>query len=71
MTRGENPSPLIKKVMKSEKGIVLVFDGDGEPIPRYQGWYEEVGEQILRDAPLDAVFSHVSESINVVPREEW
>ena len=62
---------VIKKVMKSERGIVLVFDGDGEPIPEYQGRYEEVGERILKNAPLNAVFSHITDSIKVVPREKW
>ena len=64
-------SGLIRKVMKSEKGIVLVFDEVGEQIPAYQGQYEDVRERILRDAPLDAVFSHVSHSIEAVSSEDW
>lgn len=35
---------LIRKVMKSEKGIVLVFDEIGEQIPAYQRQYEDVRE---------------------------
>ncbi len=37
-------SGLIRKVMKSEKGIVLVFVEVGEQIPAYQGQYEDVRE---------------------------
>jgi hypothetical protein len=62
---------MIRRVMKSEKGIVLAFDEAGEQIPQYQGQYEEVRERILRDAPLNAVFSHVTDSIEAVSREEW
>jgi len=63
---------VINTVMKSEKGMVLVFDEDGEQMPEYQGQYEEVMERILRGAPPGAVFSHITgNSLKAVPREEW
>ncbi|GEM_PF-5412572 len=61
----------IGNVIKSERGMVLVFNQNGEQIPKYQGQYEEVRETILRKAPPDAVFSHVSIVIQDVPREKW
>jgi hypothetical protein len=61
----------IRNVIKSEKGMVLVFNQNGEQIPKYQGQYEEVRETILRKAPLDAVFSHASTVIQDIPREKW
>ena len=57
--------------MKSDKGIVVVFDEFGEQMPAYQGQYGDVRERILRDAPPDAVFSHVSNSIEAVSGENW
>lgn len=68
---GKEDRRLIKKVMKSEKGMVLVFDKAGEQMPKYQGQYEEARERVLRDAPLDAVFSRISNKIEAIPREEW
>ena len=68
---GKKDGQVIKKVMKSEKGIVVVLDEDGEQMLKYQGQYEEVRELILEDAPLDAVFSYVTDRIEVIPREEW
>jgi len=68
---GKEDGQVIKKVMKSEKGIVVVLDEDGEQMLKYQGQYEEVRERILEDAPLDAVFSYVTDRIEVIPREEW
>ena len=49
---------MIKTVIKSQSDMVLVFDEEGEQIPEYQGSYEEVKENILRDAPSTAVFTH-------------
>ena len=69
---GKRHRQVINTVMKSEKGMVLVFDEYGEQMPEYQGQYEEVMERILREAPPGAVFSHITgNSLEAVPREEW
>jgi len=63
---------MIKSVIKSQKGMVLVFNEKGEQIPEYQGQYEEVRKRILRDAPPDAVFQHDEvRQLKAVGREEW
>ena len=63
---------MIKTVMRSEKGMVLVFDEDGEQVPEYQGQYEDVRGRILRDAPPGVVFSYIiSNSLEAIPKEEW
>lgn len=65
---------MIKTAFRFQGNMVVVFDGKGEQIPRYQGRYEEVRESILKDAPPGAVFSHRVEHKNkfkVVSREEW
>lgn len=63
---------MIKSVIKSQKGMVLVFNEKGEQIPEYQGQYEEVRKRILRDAPPDAVFQYDEVSqLKAVGREEW
>ena len=63
---------MIKSVIKSEKGMVLVFDEKGKQMFQYQGEYEKVKEKILRDAPDDALFWHDEvRRIKAVSREEW
>jgi len=62
---------MIKSVIRTERGMVAVFDENEEQIPEYQGKYEEVREKILGDAPPDAVFSRIITTIESVPREEW
>ena len=63
---------MINSVMKSEEGMVLVFDQRGNQIPEYQGKYEDVRERILSDAPPGALFWHVENRRNrAVSREEW
>ena len=62
---------MIKNVIKSERGIVIVFDEDGEQLSEYQGLYEEVKDKILRDAPPGAAFFHIINTGRAVPREEW
>ena len=47
---------MIKTVIKSADGMVMVFDRMGEQIPQYQGRYQEVKALILRDAPTEARF---------------
>ncbi len=74
VTKRREDKQVIKSVFKWLNGMVMVFDKKGEQIPKYQGQYEDVKENILKDAPPDAVFSHDFEDsfeLNVVPREEW
>ena len=65
---------MIKIAIRLKNNMVMVFDEEGEPIPEYQGQYDEVKENILKDAPPDAVFTHGftnSGELGKVPREEW
>ena len=38
--------------------MVLVFDEKGEQVPEYQGYYTDVKDRIMSDAPAGAVFNH-------------
>jgi hypothetical protein len=49
---------MIKTVIRIKNDMVMVFDEDGEQIPEYQGYYEDVKEKILADAPAGSVFNH-------------
>jgi len=54
--------------------MVLVFDQDDEQITEYQGWYQEVRELILKNAPPDALFGYWFDyegDVTTIPREEW
>jgi len=65
---------MIKTVIKCQNGTVMVFDKRGEQIPQYQGQYQEVKENILKDAPSDTIFGYFPDyeaELRVVPREEW
>ena len=65
---------VIKTAIKSENGMVMVFDKKGEQIPKYQGQCDEVKESILKDGPSEAVFSHGfgdDFELRVIPRGEW
>jgi len=65
---------MIKTVIKSADGMVMVFDKRGEQIPKYQGRYEEVRESILRDALPETRFGYFPDNeleLRIVPREEW
>jgi hypothetical protein len=65
---------MIKSVIRCPNDMVLVFDNDEEQIPEYQGWYHQVRELILRDAPPEAVFGYwfnYESDIATLPREEW
>ncbi len=71
---GREDRQVIKSVIKSHNGMILVFDEKGEQISEYQGQYEEVKESILRDAPTDAAFSYglsCKAELKAVPREAW
>jgi hypothetical protein len=71
---GKENKRVIKTVIKSWNGMVLVFDNKGEQMPKYQGRYEDIKESILKDAPPEAIFSQISGNdftLEVVPRAEW
>jgi hypothetical protein len=65
---------MIKTVIKSSDGTVIVFDETGEQVPAYQGRYEKVKPLILKDAPPQArfgCFPDGGQELKIVPREEW
>ena len=43
---------VIKSIIKTPNGMVLVFDDKGEQITEYLGQYEKVMPRILKDAPI-------------------
>jgi hypothetical protein len=49
---------LIKTVIRIKNDMVMVFDEHGEQLPEYQGYYKDVREKILADAPADSLFNH-------------
>lgn len=62
---------MIRSVVKSEDGTVMVFDGNSRQIPMYQGYYEEVKDRILRDAPPNTIFYHYQKELVDVKRHKW
>ena len=65
---------MIATIIRLKNDAVMVFGAAGEQLTRYQGWYGEVKEAILRDAPREAVFTNWldsdAESLPV-PRKGW
>ena len=59
---------MIKSVIKSEKGMVMVFDEKGEQMPAYQGRYEDVRLKVLVHAPGGTKFFHERD---IVARKDW
>ena len=65
---------MIKAAIRMKNDLVMVFDERGEQMPAYQGKYDEVRENVIRDAPPDAVLLHClgSDVIpEIVDREAW
>ncbi|OGO18635.1 MAG: hypothetical protein A2Z15_05485 [Chloroflexi bacterium RBG_16_50_11] len=65
---------MIKRVIRTDNDTVMVFDENGEQMPRYQGNYCRVKELVLADAPADAIFNHWfgdSREPEVVAAESW
>jgi len=65
---------MIKTAIRFQNNLVVVFDRRGEQISKYQGQYEEVKENIFKDAPTDTVFAHGfgdSGKLQKVSRENW
>jgi len=49
---------VIKTVIRMKNNMVMVFDEEGEQMPEYQGYYDEVKETIMANAPGGSVFNH-------------
>ena len=65
---------MIKIAIRLKNNVVLVFDEEGNQIPEYQGQFEEVKEEVLRDAPPDVIFAHGFTNVGglrMVPMEDW
>jgi hypothetical protein len=71
---------MISEVIRfQDNDMVLVFDEQGEQMPRFQGRYEVVKAKILARAPKEAKFFHsVSNPLGgqifikgEVPRKGW
>jgi hypothetical protein len=65
---------MIRTVIRLRNNMVLVFNGEGEQIPEYQGQYADVKERIMQDASRGTVFNHwYGHSLlpEVIPGENW
>jgi len=65
---------MIETIIRLKNNMVMVFDDEGEQVPKYQGQYEDVKGSILRDASLEAVFTrwcNYNAEPEIVCREEW
>ena len=65
---------MIKTVIRLQNDMVLVFDENGEQVPQYQGRYEDVRGNVLRDAPTGTAFNHWLGSAvktETVAKERW
>jgi len=65
---------MIKTAVRLQNSMVMVFDRRGKQVPKYQGQYEDVKDNILKDAPEDTVFAHGFNGdgkLLKVSREEW
>jgi hypothetical protein len=49
---------MIKTVIRIKNDMVMVFDENGDEMPEYQGYYNDVKDRILADARVDSVFNH-------------
>ena len=71
---GEIGVEMIRTVIRFQDNVVVVFDGKGRQVPKYQGQYEKVRESVLRDASPDAIFSqwdNYETEFRVISRCEW
>ncbi|OGO29900.1 MAG: hypothetical protein A2Z29_05725 [Chloroflexi bacterium RBG_16_56_11] len=49
---------MIKTVIRTAGDMVMVFDENGEQIPEFQGYYEDVKDKVLTGAAAGSVFNH-------------
>lgn len=65
---------MIRTVIRCQNDMVMVFDDQGKQTPEYQGQYQEVRGNILKNAPPTTVFAYdftTSGELRKVAREEW
>lgn len=65
---------MIKTVIRVRNGMVMVFDENGEQLPEYQGFYQDVRDNIMSDAPEGTIFNHwfgYSPRTEPVDMEAW
>jgi len=65
---------MIKTAIRFPNNTVVVFDGKGSQIPKYQGRYKEKRGSILKDAPPDAIFGcffDYGAEFQIVSKKEW
>ena len=63
---------MIKSVVRTDRGTVMVFDERGSQMSEYEGDYQKVRERILEDASPDTVFYHDDgRQLHCVEREDW
>ena len=65
---------MIKTVIRTKNGMVMVFDERGEQMPEYQGRYDDVREMIVANAAAGSVFNHwfgCSQQPESLPVERW
>lgn len=64
---------MIKAAIRFGDNMVMVFDENGQQMTEYQGKYEAVKDEILKDAPGTATFYYSVGGTAFAPigREEW
>ena len=65
---------MIMRVIRVSNNMVMVFDEEGEQIPEFQGYYNDVRESILTNASGGTVFNHwfdLSPEPEQVSPEAW
>jgi hypothetical protein len=65
---------MVKTIIRTDDGMVMVFDERGEQVPEYQGNYDDVREKVLARASGESGFYHwfgASERPQNVPAERW
>ena len=60
---------MIKTVIRAANNMVITFDEQGNQMPDYQGWYEEVKRKIITDTEEYNVL--LGESLESAQRESF
>jgi hypothetical protein len=65
---------MIKRAIRLNNDLVMVFDENGEQLSEYQGKYDDVKQRIFANASPDTVYVHwfgdASEP-KIVPVQHW
>ena len=72
--RASTSNKYVKRAIKAENDMALVFDNRGEQIWEYQGQYHTVRRCIMRATSPDTIFHHVASvrsDLLTVPKEAW